>query len=76
MQLKPLLDIHTHTLVSGHAYSTLKENLDEAKRVGLKVLGTSDTMNMVRLMWKSVSSTVWTTLSPACIPSVLRIWES
>lgn len=47
MQKKPLLDIHTHTLMSGHAYSTLRENIEEASRVGLKVLGTSEHSSMI-----------------------------
>lgn len=41
-ELRPLMDLHTHTIASGHAYSTLKENLEEAKKMGLKVLGTSE----------------------------------
>ncbi len=40
--LKPLIDLHTHTVASGHAYSTLRENMEEAKNAGLKVLGMSD----------------------------------
>jgi len=36
------LDLHTHTLVSGHAYSTLQENIQVAKDKGLKYLGTSE----------------------------------
>lgn len=40
--MKPLIDLHTHTISSGHAFSTLKENIEEAQAVGLKVLGTSD----------------------------------
>lgn len=40
--MKLLMDLHTHTIASGHAYSTLKENIDEAKNKGLKILGTSD----------------------------------
>lgn len=39
---KALMDLHTHTVASGHAYSTLRENIDEAVAVGLKVFGTSD----------------------------------
>ena len=42
MELRALMDLHTHTLASGHAYSTLKENLEEAKKMGLEVLGTSE----------------------------------
>lgn len=37
-----LCDLHTHTIVSGHAYSTLKENVERAKSKGLKFLGTSE----------------------------------
>ena len=35
-------DVHTHTVVSGHAYSTLQENIQVAKDKGLKYLGTSE----------------------------------
>lgn len=37
-----LMDLHTHTIASGHAFSTLKENIVQAKERGLKVLGISD----------------------------------
>lgn len=40
--MKPLFDLHTHTLASGHAYSTLKENIEEAALKGLLAMGTSD----------------------------------
>lgn len=40
--MKPLFDLHTHTIASGHAYSTLKENIDAARGKGLKALGFSD----------------------------------
>lgn len=40
--MKALVDLHTHTLASGHAHSTLKENIEEAQAAGLKVLGVSD----------------------------------
>ncbi len=40
--MKPLIDLHTHTIASGHAYSTLKENIEFAAKRGLKVLGTSE----------------------------------
>ncbi|MCI1964924.1 MAG: phosphatase [Oscillospiraceae bacterium] len=40
--MKALFDLHTHTLASGHAFSTLKENLEEAKQKGLWGIGTSD----------------------------------
>ncbi|WP_071705292.1 phosphatase [Murdochiella vaginalis] len=37
-----LMDLHTHTLASVHAYSTLTENAREAKKNGLEILGMSD----------------------------------
>lgn len=40
--MKHVVDVHTHTIASGHAYSTLLENIKEAAKYGLKVLGTSD----------------------------------
>lgn len=40
--MKPLFDLHTHTIASGHAYSTLKENIEEASSKGLLAMGTSD----------------------------------
>ena len=40
--MRALFDLHTHTLASGHAFSTLKENIEEARRRGLWAVGTSD----------------------------------
>ena len=39
--MKPIIDLHCHTIASGHAYSTLKENIDEAKEKGIvdKIIG-------------------------------------
>ena len=34
--------MHTHTVASGHAYSTIHENIQFAKKHGMKFLGTSD----------------------------------
>ena len=39
---KAIIDMHTHTVFGGHAYSTIKENIDAANEVGLKFLGTSE----------------------------------
>lgn len=36
------IDMHTHTLASGHAYSTLMDNVRIAKANGLEVLGISE----------------------------------
>jgi len=40
--MKYALDVHTHTIVSGHAYSTLMENAKVASEKGIKILGTTD----------------------------------
>ena len=37
-----LSDLHTHTIVSGHAYTTLMENIDYCSKNGIKILGTSE----------------------------------
>ena len=37
-----IADLHTHTIASGHAYSTLMENIGYAKGNGLQTLGISD----------------------------------
>lgn len=40
--MKALIDLHTHTVASGHAYSTWNENVKAAHKMGLKVLGISE----------------------------------
>lgn len=40
--MKIIADLHIHTLASGHAYSTLKENIEEGIKKGLLAIGTSD----------------------------------
>ena len=40
--LKIIGDLHTHTLASGHAYGTIRENAQAASELGLKILGISD----------------------------------
>lgn len=40
--LKAFIDLHCHTISSGHAYSTISENINEASSIGLKYLGMSD----------------------------------
>lgn len=40
--MKALIDLHTHTIVSGHAYSTVQENIQAAIKQGLKYLGISE----------------------------------
>lgn len=35
-------DFHTHTVASQHAYSTLKENIDAAKSLGMKYIGVTE----------------------------------
>ncbi|OBR92431.1 MULTISPECIES: phosphatase [Clostridium] len=40
--MKYVLDVHTHTIVSGHAYSTLLENAKYASKIGLELLGSTE----------------------------------
>lgn len=40
--MKHILDVHTHTLVSGHAYSTMREMARSAKEKGLELLGITE----------------------------------
>lgn len=37
-----LVDLHTHTIASGHAYSTITENALAASRRGLRLIGMAD----------------------------------
>lgn len=40
--MKTLLDVHTHTVASGHAFSTLQEMAAAASEKGLKLLGITE----------------------------------
>ena len=40
--MKPLLDVHTHTVASGHGYSTIQEMAQAASERGLEVLGITE----------------------------------
>lgn len=40
--IKDILDTHTHTLASGHAYSTIRENAQAAAQKGLELLAITD----------------------------------
>lgn len=40
--MKDVLDVHTHTTASGHAYSTFKEVIIAAKNAGLELIGIAD----------------------------------
>lgn len=42
MKGKYMLDVHTHTIVSGHAYSTIDENVAFGVKKGLGLVGISD----------------------------------
>ncbi|MCL1844920.1 MAG: phosphatase [Defluviitaleaceae bacterium] len=37
-----VLDVHCHTISSGHAYSTISENAEHAAKIGMKYIGVSD----------------------------------
>ena len=38
-KMKYVLDVHTHTLASGHAYNTIREMAMAASEKGLELLG-------------------------------------
>ncbi len=40
--MKTVLDLHTHTIASGHAFSTLSEMIAEGSRQGLQLLGIAE----------------------------------
>lgn len=40
--MKPIADLHTHTLASTHAFSTLNEIVQQAQKLGLKALAITD----------------------------------
>ena len=40
--MKIVADLHTHTMASGHAYSTIMENICVAKEKGMQFLGVSE----------------------------------
>lgn len=40
--ITPLLDVHTHTIASGHAFSTLQEMVDAAAEKNLQFLGITE----------------------------------
>lgn len=40
--MKTLLDVHTHTIASGHAFSSLQEMTLTAKEKGLDILGITE----------------------------------
>lgn len=77
--MKLLFDLHTHTVASGHAFSTLKENIEEAAAKELKAMGTSDHYSAMRDLrslfillilrrskrkyWESVFLPVWKPIS-------------
>ena len=42
MRYNSVLDLHTHTLVSGHAYCSLREMAKAASKKGLEVLGITE----------------------------------
>ncbi len=40
--MRLLADLHTHTIASGHAYSTVTENAGAARRAGLELIAVTD----------------------------------
>ena len=59
-----ILDIHTHTIASGHAYGTIREMAQAANERGLLLLGLSDhapgiLLIFIILRWFQGFSTAW-----------------
>lgn len=42
INMKLIFDGHTHTVASGHAYSTILENVEYAKKKGIKIIAITD----------------------------------
>ena len=40
--MKDILDLHTHTIASGHAYNTMNEMIAAAKSRGLEIYGITE----------------------------------
>ena len=40
--IRLIADLHTHTLASGHAYGTIRENAQAAAERGLRILGVTE----------------------------------
>jgi putative hydrolase len=36
------IDLHLHTIASGHAYNTILEYVDQAKKLKMKMIGFAD----------------------------------
>lgn len=47
MAYRILGDVHTHTLYSRHAYSTIQENVRAASAAGLEILGSTDHLSSI-----------------------------
>lgn len=45
--MKLIFDGHTHTVASGHAYSTILENVKYAKKKGIKIIAITDHAHMM-----------------------------
>ena len=46
-----VLDLHTHTYASGHAYNTMNEMAYAAKEKGLQLLGITDRIRAARFIF-------------------------
>lgn len=62
-----IADTHTHTLMSGHAHSTLLENVRAAKEKGLKFLAVTDHTGVMEGAPKNVYyACMWSTIPDEC----------
>ena len=68
--MKDILDLHTHTIASGHAYNTMNEMIAAAKLRGLEIYGITEhapRMNgsFVHLAVLGLYSSVLTSIFPS-----------
>ena len=57
MKYNSVLDLHTHTIVSGHAYSTLREMAKAASDKGLELLGITEHAPKMPGTWQAKMQT-------------------
>ena len=59
MRYNSVLDLHTHTLVSGHAYCSLREMAKAASKKGLEVLGITEHAPAMPGTWMRRELWIW-----------------
>ena len=55
MRYETVMDLHTHTIASGHAYNTLREMAKAAADRGLEILGITEHAPMMPGTWRRLT---------------------